>query len=97
MIKRVRDTKTTSDQSRKIWLKKFLYYFRKGFADPKYVSWEREYKETAQKKFQEQLNKTAFKKLLKNGEYKTIADLAVKIEREQIFYFHLKKWLCVMP
>jgi hypothetical protein len=91
MIKRVRDTKTTSDQSRKICLKKFLYYFRKGFADPKYVSWEREYKETAHKKFQEQLNNTAFKKLLKNGEYKTIADIAVKIESRTNLLFSFEK------
>lgn len=91
MIKRVRDTKTKGNRSRKTSLKKFLYYFRKGFADPKYISWERDYKETAHQQFQGLLNKRAFKTMLKKEEYKAIADIAVKIESRTNLLFSFEK------
>ena len=72
-------------------LKKFLHYFRKGFSDAKYISWECEYKETAHKQFQNYLNKESFRSLLKNKEYKTIADVAVKIESKTNLLFSFEK------
>ena len=80
MLKTFRNRQTSTDRIRQKCLKKFLYYFRKGFTDPKYISWEREYKETAHHQFQEHLNKKAFQSLLKDQEYSAIAALAVKIE-----------------
>lgn len=91
MIRNTQNKQATNSRSRKTCLKKFLYYFRKGFTDPKYISWERDYKETAHKQFQQQLNRTAFKTLLKNGEYKTIADMAVKIESRTNLLFSFEK------
>ena len=72
-------------------LKKFLYYFKKGFTDPKYISWEREYKETAHKQFQKYLNKKNFGTLLKNKEFKAVAEIAVKIESRTNLLFSFEK------
>lgn len=78
-------------QSRHICLKKFLYYFKKGYSDPKYFAWEREYKLNAHKSFQEQLNKEQYSKLLLNAEYKSIAESAVRIESKTNLLFSFEK------
>lgn len=91
MIKRATGRGSATMQSRKKCLKKFLYYFRKGYADAKYISWERDYKEAAHKQFQAQLNKRLFKDLLANGEYKAIADIAVRIESRTNLLFSFEK------
>ena len=90
MVKSLRNNIST-EQRRKICLKKFLFYFRKGYTDPKYISWERGYKEAAHKQFQEQLNKNLFQSLLENRAYKTIADVAVKIESRTNLLFSFEK------
>jgi len=90
MVKSLRNNIST-EQRRKICLKKFLFYFRKGYTDPKYISWERGYKEAAHKQFQEQLNKNSFQSLLENRAYKTIADVAVKIESRTNLLFSFEK------
>ena len=91
MIKRLKKSDTDSNRSRKKCLKKFLYYFRKGYSDSKYISWERGYKEAAHNQFQEQLNKRAFKALLKQQEFATIASIAVKIESRTNLLFSFEK------
>jgi len=78
-------------QRRKMCLKKFLFYFRKGYADPKFISWERGYKEAAHKQFQDQLNKSSFQSLLANHEYNAIAEAAVKIESRTNLLFSFEK------
>jgi len=91
MIRSLRNSRTDSTRSRKKCLKKFLHYFRNGYADPKYISWEREYKEVAHKGFKDQLNKSAFEFLLKNREFNSIAEIAVKIESRTNLLFSFEK------
>ena len=91
MIKDSRNIKTDTIRRRKKCLKKFLYYFRKGFDDPKYVSWERQYKEVAHQQFQDDLNKSAFESLLKDKKFESIAERAVKIESRTNLLFSFEK------
>jgi hypothetical protein len=72
-------------------LKKFLYYFKKGFADKKYIAWEREYKYNAYKTFHEELDQAMFKKLLQEKKYEPIAQTVVKIESRTNLLFSFEK------
>ncbi len=72
-------------------LKKFLYYFKKGFADPKYISWERGYKEQAHKQFKKELGKAAFKRSIEEGKFEEIATAAIKIESRTNLLFSFEK------
>lgn len=91
MIKQLRNSETDTGKSRKKCLKKFLYYFRKGYSDPKYISWERSYKENAHKQFQAELSKKKFKSLLQEEKFETIAGIAVKIESRTNLLFSFEK------
>ena len=68
-------------------INKFLFYFKKGYLDTKYVAWEREYKWNAHLSFQEQLNKGEYIKLLQKKEYNTISEIAVRIESKTNLLF----------
>lgn len=70
---------------------KFLSYFPGGFADPKYLSWERGYKWTAHQKWQESLNPERFQDLLSRKKYSTIASLALGIESTTHLLFSFEK------
>ena len=91
MIKTLKNSETDTIQSRIKCLKKFLYYFKKGYDDPKYISWERGYKESAHQQFQEQLNKDKFESLLKAQQFESIAEIAVKIESKTNLLFSFEK------
>jgi hypothetical protein len=91
MIKDLVNSATNTITRRKRCLKKFLYYFKKGYEDPKYISWEREYKETAHRQFQDQLNKSSFKSLFKEQQFESIAQIAVKIESRTNLLFSFEK------
>jgi len=91
MIKNSRSIETDTIRRRKKCLKKFLYYFRKSFDDPKYMSWERQYKEAAHQQFQDDLNKSAFESLLKDKKFESIAERAVKIESRTNLLFSFEK------
>ncbi len=71
--------------------KKFLYYFKKGFDDPTYISWERKYKNDAHLEFQSVLNRKDFNKLLKSHDYRKIVQYAVKIESKTNLLFSFEK------
>lgn len=71
--------------------RKFLSYFPGGFEDPKYLSWERGYKWTAHRKWQESLNPERFQDLLSRQRYSTIAALAVGIESTTHLLFSFEK------
>jgi hypothetical protein len=71
--------------------KKFLYYFKKGFADQKYLDWERDYKWNAHLAFSEKLNKAAFKRMIGNEQFAEIAKLAVNIESRTNLLFSFEK------
>jgi hypothetical protein len=70
---------------------KFLGYFAKGFRDEEYCSLERNYKWLAHQRWEEQLNRTAFRALIKNGEFKKIAANAVAIEGRTNLLFSFEK------
>jgi hypothetical protein len=91
MINILRNSETDTVRARKRCLKKFLYYFKKGYDDPKYISWEREYKQLAHQQFQDQLHKNAFRSLLEKKKFETIAEIAVKIESRTNLLFSFEK------
>jgi hypothetical protein len=78
-------------QARKHCLKKFLYYFKKGFKDPKYIDWERQYKLDAHLQFQQHLNYDNYKRLLQQKKFEEIALTAVKIESKTNLLFSFEK------
>lgn len=71
--------------------KKFLYYFKKGYADPTYISWERQYKLDAHFQFQQMLNKREYERLLVVRKYEDIAATAVRIESRTNLLFSFEK------
>jgi hypothetical protein len=71
--------------------KKFLYYFKKGFKDPTYIAWERQYKLDAHFQFQEDLNLESFKQLLKVKKYEEISQKAVRLESRTNLLFSFEK------
>jgi hypothetical protein len=78
-------------KARKRCIRKFLYYFKKGYADPKYISWERQYKEDAHQQFKQLLNQELYAKLMKAKKYEEIALTAVRIESKTNLLFSFEK------
>jgi hypothetical protein len=78
-------------RARKRCLKKFLYYFKKGFRDQKYIDWERQYKLDAHFQFQQDLGKESYTKLLQQKKFEEIALKAVKIESKTNLLFSFEK------
>ena len=70
---------------------KFLRFFPNGFADEKYVAWERGYKWQAHEKWNAQLNRAEYESLLEKGEFSEIAGRAVKIESPTNLIFSFEK------
>lgn len=70
---------------------KFLRFFPNGFADEKYVAWERGYKWQAHEKWNAQLNRHEYKSLLEKREFGEIASRAVKIESPTNLIFSFEK------
>jgi hypothetical protein len=71
--------------------RKFLRFFRKGFRDPKYVDWERGYKEAAHEEWEGVLGRRAFETLLAEGAHEEIAARAVRIESRTNLLFSFEK------
>jgi len=71
--------------------KKFLRYFPKGFHDSKYIDWERDYKWAAHKQWNEVLNQSDFRSLLKEEKFAEIAAHAVRIESRTNLLFSFEK------
>jgi hypothetical protein len=91
MLRSIFKNKQPLSKNRMRCRKKFLYYFKKGFEDQTYKEWERNYKLDAHFKFQEELNKEAFQKLLKQHSYDEIAQKAVRIETKTNLLFSFEK------
>ena len=70
---------------------KFLGYFPKGFHDPDYIASERAYKWTAHLRWEEVLNRDAFRELLDTRRYQEIAAHAVSIESRTNLLFSFEK------
>jgi hypothetical protein len=71
--------------------KKFLRFFRKGFHDPKYVDWERGYKWEAHERWDTELGRDSFRRLISNGDHSELARLAVTIESRTNLLFSFEK------
>lgn len=72
-------------------LKKFLYYFPKGFGDTTYKAWERNYKWEAHEAWESLLNKQEYERLLKGRQYNEIALRAVRLETKTNLLFSFEK------
>lgn len=72
-------------------LKKFKSFFRKGFYDPKYLSWERDYKWNAHMSWEKELNEKEFRRLLLEHDYGEIAKRAVRMESKTNLLFSFEK------
>jgi hypothetical protein len=70
---------------------KFLRFFPKGFQDEKYLDWERGYKWKAHESWNEVLDRAAFAKLLKAGQFAEIAAHAARIESRTNLLFSFEK------
>jgi hypothetical protein len=79
------------EKARKRCAKKFLYYFRKGYEDATYIEWERDYKWQAHLEFRDKLDRKTFEELIRKREFKTVADIAVKLESRTNLLFSFEK------
>jgi hypothetical protein len=71
--------------------RKFELFYPDGFQDETYLIAERAYKERAHLEWQAELGPAAFRKLLARGEYRQIADVAVRIESRTNLLFSFEK------
>jgi len=71
--------------------RKFELFYPEGFQDETYQVAERSYKERAHLEWQGQLGPVAFRKLLARGEFRQIADTAVRVEARTNLLFSFEK------
>jgi hypothetical protein len=71
--------------------RKFLRFFPRGFADPKYQAWERGYKWEAHEAWEKELGRTGLQALLAEGAFEAIARRAVRIESRTNLLFSFEK------
>lgn len=71
--------------------RKFLRFFRGGFADEKYYDWERGYKWEAHERWEETLGPAEFRRLLREEEFSEVARRAVTIESRTNLLFSFEK------
>ena len=83
--------KSTLSRKRNRCLRKFLYYFPKGFSDATYLAWERNYKWEAHQAWEKVLNKQEYERLLDARQYAEIALRAVRVETKTNLLFSFEK------
>lgn len=71
--------------------KKFLYYFKRGFADEQYLDWERNYKWAAHERWNESLDQKQFTSLIRAKNFEEAAQRAVRIESRTNLLFSFEK------
>jgi hypothetical protein len=71
--------------------RKFELFYPDGFQDQTYLVAERSSKERAHLEWQHELGPAAFRKLLARGEFRQIADIAVRIESRANLLFSFEK------
>ncbi|MEO7392335.1 MAG: hypothetical protein ABIU58_09170 [Ramlibacter sp.] len=71
--------------------RKFELYYPDGFLDETYQVAERSFKERAQHEWNAELAPATFRKLLARGEFRQIADIAVRIESRTNLLFSFEK------
>ena len=86
----VASEETLSAQARKC-RRKFLRYFPKGFRDPKYAAWERDYKWEAHEGWDRLLGREEMEALIARGEFSEVAARAVRLESRTNLLFSFEK------
>jgi hypothetical protein len=71
--------------------RKFLRFFPRGFQDPKYLDWERNYKWAAHLQWERDLNLAEHWALLRKKDYAEVAARAVRIESRTNLLFSFEK------
>jgi hypothetical protein len=71
--------------------RKFLRFFTDGFHDETYIAWERGYKWEAHERWNKTLNRSAYRALLRKGDFAEIAARAVRIESRTNLLFSFEK------
>lgn len=73
--------------------KRFLRFFPKAFRDPRYLSWEHEYKFASHKLWNDQLGEAEYRKLLRRQNFLEIASRALRVEQRTVppFLFSFEK------
>ncbi|MES3002216.1 MAG: hypothetical protein V4787_16125 [Pseudomonadota bacterium] len=71
--------------------RKFELYYPAGFFDETYLVAERSLRERAHLEWHAELNPVAFRKMLARGEFREIADIAVRIESRTNLLFSFEK------
>jgi hypothetical protein len=61
--------------------RKFLRHFKRGFEDPKYLDWERDYKVAVHEQWMEALSRPRLDRFIEEGRFLEAASLAAKIEQ----------------
>jgi hypothetical protein len=87
---RTRDTVPLSPGARRC-RRKFLAFYPKGFHDAEYVALERDYKWRAHEQWEQQLDRAAFRALLRDGAHVEVATRAVRIESRTNLLFSFEK------
>jgi len=71
--------------------RKFLRYFPKGFHDRKYLDWERGYKWSAHERWERELGRATFARLVRERQFTDVARRAVTIEARTNLLFSFEK------
>ena len=71
--------------------KKFLRAFPKGFKDPKFLAWEREYKWEAHEQWTQLLGQTEYHRLILAKEYEEVCRRALRVESRTNLLFSFEK------
>lgn len=61
--------------------RKFLRFFPRGFRDPTYLDWEREYKWETHERWEEALSHEEFRRLLRGRRFAEVAARATRVEQ----------------
>ena len=89
--KKLRSRRAALSQAARRCRAKFLRYFPKGFYDPLYEDWERDYKWEAHRRWTATLDRETIHKLLAAGRHSEIAARAVAIEARTNLLFSFEK------
>ncbi|HEX6068203.1 MAG TPA: hypothetical protein VFZ18_00220 [Longimicrobiaceae bacterium] len=73
-------TRSTADGAARC-RRKFLGFFPRGFRDPTYLAWERDYKWETHLHWKEALRRAEYQRLLKAGEFAEVAARAIRVEQ----------------
>ena len=78
-------------KERALCRKKFLRAFPKGFKDPKFLAWERDYKWEAHEQWNELLGQKEYQRLNQAKEYEEVCRRALRVESRTNLLFSFEK------